>query len=77
MFKATEISTNIRSSSAVAGNNLPTKLSAISKRDDLPWPSLIKGSPGFLTRTASTLMSEWEKSVWDLPHTTCCQLIAL
>ncbi|MCJ1246836.1 hypothetical protein MMC30_004045 [Trapelia coarctata] len=34
-----------------------------SSMDQLPWPVLIKLSPGNLTRTASTLMREWEASL--------------
>ena len=33
------------------------------KRDDIPWPALKKLSPSRLSRTASTLMGEWEKSL--------------
>lgn len=32
-------------------------------RDDIPWPALTKLAPGSLKMTASTLMSEWEKSL--------------
>ncbi|KAL6722138.1 hypothetical protein ACLMJK_001245 [Lecanora helva] len=34
-----------------------------TKQDDLAWPSLSQFSPEKLTRRASTLMSEWEKSL--------------
>jgi len=34
-----------------------------SSLDQLPWPVLTKLSPGNLTRTASTLMREWEASL--------------
>ncbi|MCJ1425204.1 hypothetical protein MMC29_003092 [Sticta canariensis] len=33
------------------------------KRDDIPWPKLVNLTPGNLKRTASTLMSEWERSL--------------
>ena len=33
------------------------------KRDNIPWPTLAKLTPGNLKRTASTLMSEWERSL--------------
>lgn len=33
------------------------------KRDAIPWPALNKLTPGNLKRTASHLMSEWEKSL--------------
>lgn len=32
-------------------------------RDDIPWPALTKLTPGSLKMTASTLMSEWERSL--------------
>jgi len=38
------------------------------KRDDIPWPVLKKLSPSRLSRTASTLMSEWEKSLASPAH---------
>lgn len=34
-------------------------------RDDIPWPALTRLTPGSLKMTASTLMSEWEKSLHD------------
>lgn len=34
-----------------------------SKRDSIPWPAIQKLSPSNLRRTASHLMSEWEKSL--------------
>jgi hypothetical protein len=37
------------------------------KRDSIPWPALVKLSPGNLKRTASHLMSEWEKSLTSTP----------
>ena len=40
----------------------PTKDLA-DKRDNIPWPDILKSSPGNLKRTASTLMSEWEASL--------------
>lgn len=36
------------------------------KRDPIPWPALTKLAPSNLRRTASHLMSEWEKSI--SPH---------
>ena len=33
------------------------------KQDDIPWPALKKLSPSRLSRTASTLMDEWERSL--------------
>ena len=36
---------------------------AAEKRDDIPWPALKKLSPSRLSKTASTLMGEWEKSL--------------
>lgn len=36
---------------------------SVRKRDEIPWPAITKLSPGKLTRTASTLMNEWEKSL--------------
>lgn len=33
------------------------------KRDDIPWPALKKLSPSRLSRTASSLMGEWEKNL--------------
>lgn len=37
-------------------------------RDDIPWPVLAKLTPSRLSRTASTLMSEWEKSLASPAH---------
>ena len=37
-------------------------------RDDIPWPALTKLTPGSLKMTASTLMSEWEKSLGSKIH---------
>lgn len=34
-----------------------------AERDALPWPALTKITPSKLTRTASNLMAEWEKSL--------------
>ncbi|KAI9696645.1 MAG: hypothetical protein M1820_008094 [Bogoriella megaspora] len=40
----------------------------IAKKDPIPWPALQKLSPGNLKRTASNLMSEWEKSLTPSPQ---------
>ena len=32
-------------------------------RKEIPWPALTKLSPGNLKRTASSFMSEWERSL--------------
>ncbi|KAI9880877.1 MAG: hypothetical protein M1830_010472 [Pleopsidium flavum] len=40
-----------------------SRLLSTSKRDEIPWPSLTKLSPSNLKRTASTLMTEWERSL--------------
>lgn len=37
------------------------------KRDSIPWPALVKLSPGNLRRTASHLMQEWERSLTPPP----------
>lgn len=37
-------------------------------RDDIPSPVLTKLTPSRLSRTASTLMSEWEKSLASSAH---------
>ncbi|KAI9658594.1 MAG: hypothetical protein M1821_002154 [Bathelium mastoideum] len=39
-----------------------------AKRDPIPWPALQKLTPGNLKRTASNLMSEWEKSLTPPPE---------
>lgn len=36
---------------------------APDRRDDIPWPVLTKLTPSRLSKTASTLMHEWEKSL--------------
>lgn len=41
---------------------------SIQDRDDIPWPALTKLTPGSLKRTASTLMSEWERSLAPKIH---------
>ncbi|KAK4991269.1 hypothetical protein LTR66_006582 [Elasticomyces elasticus] len=38
-----------------------------NKRETIPWPALVKLSPGNLRRTASHLMNEWEKSLTPPP----------
>ena len=38
------------------------------KRDAIPWPALQKLAPGNLKKTASNLMSEWEKSLTPPPE---------
>ncbi|KAF2455482.1 hypothetical protein BDY21DRAFT_380570 [Lineolata rhizophorae] len=54
---ATNASTN--------GVNAPAASSSSGhhKRDSIPWPALVKLAPSKLTRTASNLMNEWEKSI--------------
>ena len=42
-------------------------LSASAKKDPLPWPALASLGPKALRRTASHLMSEWEKSLTPSP----------
>jgi hypothetical protein len=39
-----------------------------SKRNSIPWPDLVKLSPGNLKRTASHLMKEWEKNLTPPPE---------
>jgi hypothetical protein len=34
-----------------------------NQQDAIPWPALTKLHPSKLTRTASNLMAEWEKSL--------------
>ncbi len=41
---------------------------SIQDRDDIPWPALTKLTPGSLKRTASSLMSEWERSLTPKIH---------
>ncbi|KAF1996972.1 hypothetical protein P154DRAFT_525151 [Amniculicola lignicola CBS 123094] len=38
------------------------------KRNSIPWPDLVKLSPGNLKRTASHLMKEWEKNLTPPPE---------
>jgi hypothetical protein len=53
----------------LAPHNFGTRASASKdgRRDSIPWPTLVKLSPGNLKRTASHLMSEWEKSLTSTP----------
>ncbi|KAF2113810.1 hypothetical protein BDV96DRAFT_578375 [Lophiotrema nucula] len=39
-----------------------------TKRNSIPWPDLVKLSPGNLKRTASHLMKEWEKNLTPPPE---------
>ena len=50
-------------SSCDATPRLKNRLAPIQVRGDIPWPALTKLTPGSLKRTASTLMSEWERSL--------------
>ncbi|PNS16551.1 hypothetical protein CAC42_285 [Sphaceloma murrayae] len=45
------------------GEMVETSIEEETKRDPIPWPTLLKSAPGSLRRTASHLMSEWEKSL--------------
>ncbi|KAI9740501.1 MAG: hypothetical protein M1834_005081 [Cirrosporium novae-zelandiae] len=45
-----------------------TKHMSLIMTDPIPWPSLSKISPLTLTRTASNLMAEWEKSLSPPPE---------
>lgn len=64
-----------RSSSAASDvNTLPSSVSgptsprsSAEKKDPIPWPALSKFGPATLKRTASHLMSEWEKSLTPSP----------
>lgn len=64
-----------RSSSAASeANTLPSSVSgptsprtSVEKKDPIPWPALSKLGPATLRRTASHLMSEWEKSLTPSP----------
>ena len=50
--------------SSFDGMPRPNKTSiSTEKRDDIPWPALAKFSRGNLTRTASSMMNELEKSL--------------
>ena len=44
---------------------MPT--ATLAKKDPIPWPALAKLGPATLRRTASHLMSEWEKSLTPSP----------
>ncbi|KAL4805059.1 hypothetical protein BDV18DRAFT_141851 [Aspergillus unguis] len=39
-----------------------------SVSDGIPWPALTQAAPSKLTRTASNLMAEWERSLSPSPH---------
>ncbi|KAK5675213.1 hypothetical protein LTS12_029576 [Elasticomyces elasticus] len=41
-----------------------------SVSDGIPWPAITKLAPSKLTRTASSLMSEWERSLSSSPDRT-------
>lgn len=42
-----------------------------SVSDGIPWPVLTKLAPSKLTRTASNLMAEWERSLTHSPERKC------
>ncbi|KAL1959918.1 hypothetical protein VTO42DRAFT_586 [Malbranchea cinnamomea] len=46
-----------------APQNEKTSDASKTKRDSIPWPALTNLHPSKLTRTASNLMAEWEKSL--------------
>jgi len=65
-------------SSSIASEAAPATLSpklpgptsprpCVEKKDPIPWPALSKLGPATLRRTASHLMSEWEKSLTPSP----------
>lgn len=39
-----------------------------SASDGIPWPAITKLAPSKLTRTASNLMAEWERSLSQSPE---------
>lgn len=39
-----------------------------SVSDGIPWPAITKFAPSKLTRTASNLMAEWERSLSPSPE---------
>ena len=41
---------------------------SLQNRNGIPWPALTKSKPTGLKRTASTLMSEWERSLATKAH---------
>ena len=41
---------------------------SVTNEGDIPWPELTKLTPGSLKRTASSLMSEWERSLAPEVH---------
>lgn len=57
--------TSIHSSPRTSMDGLSPKpdMLLVKPRDSIPWPALVKLSPSNLKRTASHLMSEWEKSL--------------
>ncbi|KAF2719020.1 hypothetical protein K431DRAFT_322068 [Polychaeton citri CBS 116435] len=62
------ISTPRTSASSTVGNGQdPSDRKRDSKRDSIPWPTISKMGPAQLKRTASHLMSEWEKSLTPSP----------
>ncbi|KAF2269366.1 hypothetical protein CC78DRAFT_529156 [Lojkania enalia] len=58
------------SSLTTSSSGAPADDAAIrdSKRNSIPWPDLVKLSPGNLKRTASHLMKEWEKNLTPPPE---------
>lgn len=57
----TDIMTSQKEPPPETNNN--SNSSSSSKRDSIPWPALNKLHPSKLTRTASNLMDEWERSL--------------
>ena len=55
------------SSDAPAKSSRGSRNSDVGKKDPLPWPALSHLGPKALRRTASHLMSEWEKSLTPSP----------
>ncbi|KAL2037720.1 hypothetical protein N7G274_009445 [Stereocaulon virgatum] len=53
--------TSVSSLDPTPRSSKPTALGG--KQDNIPWPALKKLSPSRLSRTASTLMDEWERSL--------------
>ncbi|KAF2746064.1 hypothetical protein M011DRAFT_405203 [Sporormia fimetaria CBS 119925] len=57
-----------RTSTSSAGGLLEGATPHDAKRNSIPWPDLVKLSPGNLKRTASHLMKEWEKNLTPPPE---------
>jgi hypothetical protein len=53
--------------SVISKSTTPSVHEGKKERDAIPWPALNKLTPGNLKRTASHLMSEWEKSLSPTP----------